>query len=249
MQTNPYAAPNASGHVEAIPPRLEPVPTPWERRAELGWWRALVDTTRELLMRPGALFDRMSWDQALGVTWFFLLVAAPADMIGTLLPRLWFDPEAEAEKMRLVGRAFEGPTGSGAISRALEFMISDTFLALNVLSAPLVMLLGLVLSAGVTHVALRVLRKASGGWTATYRVFAYAAAPMVLSVVPFIGWFAGVLWWTVLQVVGLMRAHRISVGSALAGVVAMHLFFSALGGGVAMYFLLQWVQKMNEAMY
>ena len=46
------------------------------------------------------------------------------------------------------------------------------------------------------------------GEEGTFRVVAYAQAPQILSVVPFIGGFAGGLWAIVVQIIGLREIHE-----------------------------------------
>lgn len=87
------------------------------------------------------------------------------------------------------------------------------------LVSPVVLLLSLFLSAGVVHAMLRLFGGASGGFTLTARVFAFAYSPQVLGVVPVIGSIAGFVWMVVVAIVGVREAHHTSTGKAAAAIL------------------------------
>lgn len=76
------------------------------------------------------------------------------------------------------------------------------------LFSPFLLLLGLGLSAGVTHLMLLLLRGAHHGFDTTVRVFCYAYSPMIFGVVPFLGTLLGLVWMLVVAVVGLSAAQE-----------------------------------------
>jgi hypothetical protein len=102
------------------------------------------------------------------------------------------------------------------------------------LLSPLLLLIGLVLSAGLTHMILILVRGATGGFDTTLRVFAYAYSPMLFGVVPVVGAVAGAIWMLGVAMLGLAAAHAADRWKA---VVAVGLPFLLLLGVVAMVLL------------
>lgn len=84
---------------------------------------------------------------------------------------------------------------------------------------PLLLVLRLMLMTGIIHLLLKLLRSGQGGAEGTFRVLCYAAAPLIVGVVPFVGPVVGGLWSIVLTVIGLKEAHRTSLSTALFAVL------------------------------
>jgi hypothetical protein len=72
---------------------------------------------------------------------------------------------------------------------------------------PILLLIGLVLSAGVTHLILLLLRGATHGFDTTLRVFCYAYSPLLFGIVPVLGTIVGTVWMLIVAVLGLAAAH------------------------------------------
>lgn len=75
------------------------------------------------------------------------------------------------------------------------------------LFSPAILLIGLVMAAGVTHLMLLLLRGATHGIDTTIRVFCYAYSPILFGIVPFVGTVVGGVWMLVIAVIGLAAAH------------------------------------------
>jgi hypothetical protein len=102
---------------------------------------------------------------------------------------------------------------------------------LEFLLSPVILLLSLFVAAGVTHLLLRVLAAAGGTFQLTTRVLAFAYAPQLLGVVPFVGDVIGFVWMVVIAIIGVSAAHRTSMGRAAAAIlipVAIGMLFVAL---------------------
>lgn len=90
------------------------------------------------------------------------------------------------------------------------------------LTAPVILLLSLFISAGVTHLFLKLLggtERGGGGYDTTARVFAYSYSPQILGIIPVIGVVAGFVWMVVVAIAGLREAHRTTTGRAAAAVL------------------------------
>jgi hypothetical protein len=101
------------------------------------------------------------------------------------------------------------------------------------LLTPLILAIGLAISAGITHVMLLIVRGATEGIGTTTRVLCYAYSPVILGVIPVIGGLVGVVWMLVVAVIGLGAAHQVptwkpALAVILPFLILMGLMFFAL---------------------
>lgn len=229
-QAGPYAAPAAPPLDDrGLPVELEP--TPWERRHELGKVRALKETVGLVFGSPQKLLARTDWTRADGLLSLYFWVAVVPQWVGAVLSWLLSNPGEQLEQMKTLYASLGQPEVAQALETLapwIEFAASPAMLGAMLVFVPFSAFLTLYLLAGVTHLVLLATGRASGGWNATLKVFVYASCPVVLAVVPSCGMPLAMLWSTVLQVLGLAPAHRITVGAALGAIVGMHLVFIVL---------------------
>jgi hypothetical protein len=192
--------------------------TPWERRVELGAWHAYLDTLVQALFEPGQLFRSARLDRGAAQIGFAVLTVGAAWFVGQMLDRFFLRQWTQ--------RLFEKLGGSGAMGPFWQKLAAaghDTSARAIILLAvltPLVVLIGLYLNAGVTHVAAVLLGQAKRGFAATFAACAYACAPLLLLAIPGCGGIVGTVWTIVLTGVGLKETHRIAPGGAAAAVIA-----------------------------
>jgi hypothetical protein len=101
------------------------------------------------------------------------------------------------------------------------------------LLTPLILAIGLAVSAGITHVMLLMVGGATEWIGTTTRVLCYAYSPMILGVIPIIGGVLGVIWMLVVAVIGLSAAHQVptwkpALAVILPFLILMGLMFFAL---------------------
>jgi signal peptidase I len=103
------------------------------------------------------------------------------------------------------------------------------------IGAPLVTLFGVVVSAGLTHLFLRLLRARSRSFGATFDCACYAHAPRLFRVIPFIGGLVSTVWGMVVLTIGLKRVHGTTTGRALFSVLAGPVTLILLALGLRMF--------------
>ena len=197
---------------------------PWERRAELGFRVALGRTLELLLSSPGRFFSHLRYGDLTGAHRFFFICAvlpqAVSLLIGALFPSAGLGGLAYGLLSRMDGV-------NPAMLESLRGMVTERpgplSLLLSLVFVPLAALAGVYLAAGLSHLVLLLLGRATAGWTATRKVFLYAAATSVLNVVPVVGGLLAATWASVLEVMGLARAHRTSTLMATLAVFGWHL--------------------------
>lgn len=181
-------------------------PVPFEDLPRFGFFPGLFATIRMILATPAAFFRAMPRTGGMAKPLVFHLLLS--------------------EFMVLCQYAW-GVTGIGAVSQytgSAELMDMGVNMAgaspvLLFVFYPLLLVLRLMILTGVVHLLLKMLRSATGGPEATFRVICYAAATLVCGIVPFFGPVFGGLWSVGVTVIGLKEVHRTNVSSALFAVL------------------------------
>jgi len=202
----------------------------WEQRAELGFFPAIWQTIKGVLLDPARTFETMKREGGLGAPLGFAVLLSSVGGIaaifysvvlqigtGTMLP-----PEA-----RQSGMPFDPATmGIGVMVGLMVFM-------------PLLVLIGTFIYAGIQHLSLMICSGAKQPFETTYRTYCYAAgATAVIQLVPFCGAYIAGIWAIVSLCIGLAKTHEIGVGRAVCAVllpmvvccVLVAVFFGAVMG-------------------
>jgi hypothetical protein len=124
---------------------------------------------------------------------------------------------------------FWSAVGPGALGqdRVAELGVEVAPLT-SFLLTPLILTIGLAVSAGITHLMLLIVRGATEGIGTTTRVLCYAYSPMILGVIPLIGGLVGVIWMLVVAVVGLGAAHQVPTWKPALAVILPFLILMGL---------------------
>src|SRR5215831_19200105 len=202
--------------------------TPWERRKELGFVNALLETWKQTMISPDKFWSSVRpdgrWEDALFYSW----VIGAITLILTLLIKIPLQSMIAAQVRASMDRlaSLQGLPPE-ARSYLETFMSLSTGLkvwwtGLQLLFWPI----GLFITAGLVHVFCILFGSAANGFWATFRAIAYAQAPFVFSIfapVPCVGavlLFAAVIYYFVLAIIGVSRLQDSSAGKAAAAVLA-----------------------------
>lgn len=180
---------------------------PWEQRAERGFFNALVETIRLVLLEPAKAFQSMPPVGGMGAPLFFFVLCATVGGVAGLAYQMVLtsvNPQAGSPEQRMIAEALASTAALGGTIMVLPFV----FAALAFISAAL------------THLALIIVGGAKKSFEATFRVVCYAGgSTAVLQLLPICGALAAWVWNIFAMVVGLSEVHGISKGRALAAVV------------------------------
>lgn len=181
------------GPFDPEPPRDGP---PWEQ-TELDLFAKVKQTIVGVVSNPMEFFAELRRAGGIFPPYlFYLLVAWPAVVVGTLL---------QAPFDMMMG-------SSGGEAMIMFFVV--LFLT------PIFLFIGLIISAGLTHLGLMVFGGANHPFEATYRVNAYAYGGVAwLSAIPFCGSTIAFIWGIVLEIIGVAKVQEISTGKAAAAVL------------------------------
>jgi hypothetical protein len=196
-----------------LPPAIPPAGggTPWERRAQIGFVTALIDTTREVLTGPTAFFRSMPVMGGIGAPLGYGVIVGYIGLVAQALYQAIF--------RGVLGASLASFGGRSEWERLATMLQSGLGLVIQIILGPAILTVGLFLSAGIVHLMLMLLGGARRNFEATFRVACYAEAPAVFALLPFCGGIVGVIYRLVLYIIGLAEAHQIGKGTAAAAVL------------------------------
>ena len=216
------------------PPPPEPSPlttprprmgTPWDDRARIGLVPALVETTQKVLTAPSSFFASMPVTGGIGGP---LLYAIILGSLGSIVSAVY-----SAVFRALMGTSFSTLGGSSELRRLMPFVTGGASVVVQVIVAPILVILALFVGAAIAHLMLLLLGGARNGFEATFRVMCYAEAANVVRIIPACGELVFAVYCLVLTIIGLAAAHRIGIGKAAAAVlIPMVILCCCCVGGV-----------------
>ena len=190
---------------------LEAPGTPWEDRGRIGFVQALIETTQKVLTAPSAFFASMPVMGGIGGPLLYAIVVGSLGVIVTAVYRAVF--------RGLMGSTFATLGGGSELRRVLPFVTGGAGLVVQVVFAPVFVILALFIGAAIVHLMLLLLGGARNGFEATFRVMCYTDATAVIRVIPLCGELIFICYRLVLIVIGLAAAHGIGMGKAAAAVL------------------------------
>jgi hypothetical protein len=226
--------PNCGADLES-PPLLPPPSTgrqprpggtPWEDRARIGFVQALIETTQKVLAAPSAFFASMPVTGGIGGPLLYGIVIGSVGVIVAALYRAVF--------RALLGSTFMSLGGGSELRRLMPLVTGGVGVVLQVVFAPLFVILGLFIAAAIVHVVLLMLGGARSGFEGTFRVLCYSEATAIINVIPVCGGVASGVYFLVLAIIGLAAAHGIGKGTAAAAVLLPLVLVCCCCAGVGM---------------
>ena len=208
----------------------EPAGTPWERRADLGFWTGLLQTLQQALLEPTKLFASARLDRGRAQLGFAVLVTSVSWSISQLFEGLLLS--GQREQMRaLLESVSQNPDLPPFLQRMIEGQMQPSAPASVIglaLLTPIFSFVLLYVNAAVTHGIATLLGQGRRGFPATFAACAYASAPLVLLAVPACGSIVGVIWLIALTGIGMKVLHRASTAGAAASVLVPYLLICCL---------------------
>ncbi len=166
----------------------------WENRSELGLWKAIYLTIKEVLLSPDAFFKNLSPTGGIKEPLAFGLLTGS---IGAMFSVFW------QFLMISGGMLSVGDLFAGQLTFGLVFVII-------IILVPVATVVAMFISSGIWHLFLLLLKGAENGFEASFRVVSYSQSVQILAIIPFIGgWISGI-WQLVIQIIGLKEIHETS---------------------------------------
>jgi hypothetical protein len=207
----PFPPPGPEGPPPPPPP-ADPGGAPWERRGEIGFAAALVETTQQVLLRPTEFFSRMPVAGGIGSPLLYAVILGYLGLVAATLYNLVFSS--------IMGSSFRNFGGRYAdLERFQDLLEGGVGATIQLVTGPLWIVVGAFVGAGILHLLLLVLGAANRDFEATFRVVCYSHAINIINLVPFCGSILALVAWIVIATIGLKEVHHTSTAQALAAVL------------------------------
>jgi hypothetical protein len=184
---------------------------PWERRAELGFFNAFLDTNKLFITNPASAWERTKEKGDYAEPLIFAILVS---WIGIAVSSVWSSLFGQA------WTAFLPPEMKERLGSAMA--TNAGVLLIQVGLAPILVLIGLFVGAAIYHVSFLIVgatKDSTSGFEGTFRVVSYASVSNLANVIPFVGGLAALVWSLILMVLGAVRMHRTNQGKAIAGIL------------------------------
>ncbi len=216
--------PSAGNSKEGVPPPQPPEVVfvrrdeycPWEDQEHLGFLQGITQTIKQSLFSPNDFFARLPHEGGLLNPLLYALIVGT---VGTMIAYTW--------SLAL------GHSITSVIVLSKGKAVAVGFLV------PLLVFMGIVVSAILLHVSLFLVGGAKEDFEATFRVVCYSQATDLFAVLPIIGGVIGLIWKIYITVVGLREVHGISTGrSVLAFILPSLVCCGLVLGGIVLVVML-----------
>jgi hypothetical protein len=207
--------PETPGETDSTPPPETPPPLPpgppspppppgdgasgaaWERPGP--FLDRIVNTVRDVLLKPTAFFRGMRRSGDVGQPLFFLLIT------GTVAALFWWG-------YNVLFQMAAGPRE--------DLFLGPAIMTIGLILAPAIIVLATFITAGIYHLVLVLLGAARAPYEATFRVVAYSSgSTSLIGIIPICGGLIGAVWQIVACIIGLAEVHETSTGYAAVAVI------------------------------
>jgi hypothetical protein len=181
--------------LEATPEGIEGSGPAWEDRESLGFFAALSQTIGDVLLRPTQTFASMKHTGGLTNPLLYHVILGSAMYAVTAFYQI---------AMSSLNPAVFAPKLSHASGSSFSVALIG-----SVLLSPALYVISAFISAGITHLCLKLLGGAHRPFETTFRVTCYGyASAMVLNLIPLCGGLIGVIWGAYAVIIGLKEAQH-----------------------------------------
>lgn len=203
-------------------PRRERTGPPWENKEQLGFFTAIWETIKGVLINPTQTFTEMKTEGGIGKP---ILYAIILGSIGGVIGVVW--------------QGLMSTLSFVATQEIAKYAANFVYLVLLAIFMPLIVAVGLFISSGIAHICLIIVGGANKGFETTFRVFAYTNGSVALfQIIPFCGGIVGGIWGLVCNIIGLKEAHETTTGKAVLAILLPTIFFIFCCGGALLLIVL-----------
>ena len=205
----------------------------WEKREQLGFFTAIGQTIKAVLLDPNRTFETMKRDGGLGTPLGYMVLLR---WVGGLAGLFYFYGSIQT--------IFSNPGLPPEVRKALQTFFENGGNALWIgiaVMMPLIVVLGTFIYTGILHLSLMICSGAKQSFETTLRTYCYVMGSAALfQVIPACGASIGGIWGLVCLCLGLAKTHEISGGRAVCAVLlpvavccaGIGLFYAAVFGMV-----------------
>lgn len=184
-------------------------PLPWED-SSIGRLTALYETVRVFVAEPQSGFARAS-AAGIGRPFSYAVIMAWIEAAVGFAYVFAFQTPFFLAGFPALRRELAG----AAIGSGMMVLIAIAVFAM----LPVLVAIALFIHTCILHLMLLIVGEGRGGFETTFRVLCYSHTADIANVVPVCGGLVALVWFAVLQILGIAEAHRCSQGKAALAVV------------------------------
>ena len=182
----------------------------WEQRAQIGFFPAIWQTMKAVLLEPGRTFANMKRTGGLGTPLGYGVLLSTVGGLLSLLYEFAF----QLDITRFLPPEFQQEPNP------LLTTYRNYFLLGAALAMPLLMIVSAFISSGIWHLSLMICGGARRPFETTFRTHSYAMGSAALfAMLPVCGSWIGLIWALVCLCIGLTKTHEINTGRAVGAVL------------------------------
>ena len=171
---------------------------PWEHPERYGFFRSFFRTIVRVMFSGKEFFSTVhSQVSSLRPASFYAIIGLIQALIGYL---------SSPGMMNFIKNANIDPQQQVL----MENLFSNQSLTMLIITTPFIMILQLLIYASFVYLAIRITNTEKADFPLTLRIIAYASAPMILCIVPYLGGLIGLIWFIYNIFIGVKYALRLT---------------------------------------
>ena len=172
--------------------------------SRFSFFGGMFETVKLALFQPSTFFQNYQFDGSIGRPLVFGLVVAWISMLFGVIWSLLFNASIMSAISRYVPK-----TGNGALNQiGSQFMFSSIGGLVSLVVAPLLIVVGLFIMAGLYHLFLMMVNGAKRGFETTFNVTCYSVSAKLFMLIPFCGGTVAWIYSLVISIIGISGAHE-----------------------------------------
>jgi hypothetical protein len=196
-------------------PKEEKDTPPWE--SEEGFIGAFFKTAWEALFSPTRFFKKVAGGEGYWSPLIYGMISGIIGFGGAIVWQ-WF----------FFSQWFPVQKFSGFHYRIYFIIV--------IIVLPMMTILSILIGSGITHVCLMIVGGNKKGVQATFRAISYSFCGYLFGIVPLIGSTIGVIYTTILTILGVREGHGISTGRSILAVLLPLIVIIVIGILAAVFF-------------
>ncbi len=200
----PPPAPPVAPEVQGVPGDKNSRKTVPFEDPKFGFFAGMFETIKLVLFHPSSFFSGYHFEGSIGRPIVFALVVAWFSMAVALLWNLIFN----ASIMSVFSRYLPSSEQMAMSRFGSQMMFSAIGGFIMLALAPIMIVLGLLIMAGVYHLFLMMVNGANRGFETTFNVTCYSVSGKLFMILPFCGGTIAWIYSIVISIIGIAGAHE-----------------------------------------
>lgn len=197
---------NATAPPPPAAPAAAPRPIAWEDPSLTSGFDQFAQTVKGLATAPGDTFRSMPIAGGIGRPLFYAVVVS---WIGIAIAIIW----------NVLFQSMWMPFMDMGDELGMAVGFTAVWAVGTIVIAPIFILIGIFIAAGILHLMLLLVGAANSGFEATVRVVCYAQTAQLANAIPMCGGLVSMVWALILYIVGLAAGQRTTHGKAALAVL------------------------------